>query len=106
MMPMRTGSNEQWGWTAVGALGAAVVLLAVLLVPAESFAQGCAMCATYLANGTDPRADAFKVSIMFLMAMPFLVVGCAGGWIAWMYRRSRLNRPELRLLRAEGEGVS
>ena len=93
-------------WTAsVPALGAALVV-GGLMLPAESVAQGCAMCATYLSNGTDPRAEAFKVSIMFLMAMPFLVVGCAGGWIAWMYRRNRLSRPELRMLRAETEGAS
>ena len=59
------------------------------------------MCATYLSNGQDPRADAFKVSIMFLMAMPFTVVGVAGGWILWMYRRHRPSRPPLHVLRAE-----
>ena len=104
-MRMRTGSNELWRM-GVAALSAAAVPLSILLVPAESWAQGCAMCATYLSNGADPRAEAFKISIMFLMAMPFLVVACAGGWIAWMYRRSRLDRPELRVLQAESEGVS
>jgi hypothetical protein len=85
---------------------AAVATLAALLVgalvPAESLAQGCSMCATYL-SGNDPRSDAFKVSIMFLMAMPFVVVGCAGGWILWMYRRQR--RQPLRMLHAEREGA-
>jgi heme/copper-type cytochrome/quinol oxidase subunit 2 len=81
-------------------------LLAVALAPARSLAQGCAMCATYLSNGQDPRADAFKISIMFLMAMPFTVVGLAGAWIAWMYRRRRPLPRELQALRAEGEGVS
>lgn len=105
MMKMLARSR-QLRWTAfVPALGAALII-GVLMLPAESIAQGCAMCATYLSNGTDPRAEAFKVSIMFLMAMPFLVVGCAGGWIAWMYWRSRPPRSELRVLRAEREGVS
>src|SRR5215468_12111276 len=101
-MRMRTGSNELWR-TGVGALGAAAVLLSALLVPAESWAQGCAMCATYLSNGADPRAEAFKISIMFLMAMPFLVVTTAGGWLVWMYRRSR---PSPSIGELEEEGVS
>jgi hypothetical protein len=85
------------------ALGAAALLCAALLLPGEALAQGCAMCATYLANGTDPRSDAFKISIMFLMAMPFLTLTCAGGWIAWMYRRGRVDQPELRVLQVERE---
>jgi heme/copper-type cytochrome/quinol oxidase subunit 2 len=84
----------------------ATVLVAIALAPVESLAQGCAMCATYLSNGADPRANAFKVSIMFLMCMPFVVVGSAGGWILWMHWRSRSQRPELQVLRAEGEGAS
>ena len=80
------------------------VVAATALAPSASFAQGCAMCATYLSNGQDPRADAFKVSIMFLMAMPFTVVGVAGGWILWMYRRHRSSRPSLHVLHvARGE---
>jgi hypothetical protein len=89
----------------VGAIAALTILAIDLLVPAQSFAQGCAMCATYL-NGTDPRSDAFKTSILFLMTMPFLIVGTVGGWILWMYRRKSIRRPELRLLRAEREGAS
>jgi len=84
----------------------ATLLIAIALAPVESLAQGCAMCATYLSNGADPRANAFKVSIMFLMCMPFVVVGSAGGWILWMHWRSRPQRPELQVLRAEGEGAS
>jgi hypothetical protein len=86
------------------AVAAAVAALAAL--PARSFAQGCAMCGTYLSNGADPRSDAFKVSIMFLMCMPFLTVLSAGGWILWMHWRSRPRRPALRVLHAEEEGAS
>ena len=73
------------------------------LVPAHALAQGCSMCATYLNNGADPRAQAFKISIMFLMAMPFVTVVTAGGWIVWMYRRSH---PRLPVGNAEEKGVS
>jgi hypothetical protein len=74
--------------------------------PRESLAQGCAMCATYLSGATDPRAYAFKVSIIFLMVMPFIVVGSAGGWIVWMHWRSRPPRPVRQAMRPEGEGAS
>lgn len=104
---MRMHSHAEWGRRIAGlGIAGAVALVAVALVPAESVGQGCAMCATYLANGQDPRADAFKTSIVFLMSMPFIVVGSAGGWILWMYRRNRPRRPALRVLRAEGEGAS
>lgn len=104
---MRMQNRVGWvRWIAAPPVAVAAALLAVALVPAESVGQGCAMCATYLSNGQDPRADAFKISIMFLMAMPFTVVGVAGGWILWMYRRGRPRRPLLQVLQAEREGVS
>ncbi len=104
---MRMRNPREWMRRIVAALGiaGAAVLVAVALVPAESVGQGCSMCATYLSNGQDPRADAFKTSILFLMSMPFVVVGSAGGWILWMHRRTRPRRPALRVLRAEGEGA-
>jgi hypothetical protein len=92
-------------WQTVVALGIAGVVAVIALAPATSLAQGCAMCATYLSNGTDPRSDAFKTSIIFLMCMPFLTVLSAGGWIVWMHWRSRPRRPVLRVLHAEEEGV-
>jgi hypothetical protein len=66
-----------------------LVACAATTVPAAAFAQGCAMCATYLSNGQDPKTDAFKTSILFLMAMPFTIVASTGGWILWMHRRPR-----------------
>ena len=84
---------------------AAVAALAATLMPAQSVAQGCAMCGTYLSNGTDPRTDAFKTSIIFLMCMPFVTVLTAGGWIMWMHWRRRPRRPVLRVLRADEEGA-
>jgi hypothetical protein len=102
-------TQTKTGWRrrriAALAIAAVVAVMAVALAPAESLAQGCAMCATYLSNGTDPRSDAFKTSIIFLMCMPFLTVLGAGGWIVWMHWRSRPRRPVLRVLRADEEGV-
>lgn len=83
----------------------AVTAAALMWFPADSWAQGCAMCATYL-NGQDPRSDAFKASILFLMSMPFVVVGSVGAWFFWMYRRNRPSYPALQVLRAEQKGAS
>jgi len=94
-----------WGRAALG-IATVLVGIAVVLVPADSWAQGCSMCATYLSNGKDPRSEAFKLSIMFLMAMPFLIVGTTGGWIFWMYRRSRARQLSLDVLEVETEGAS
>jgi hypothetical protein len=104
---IRMRNRVEWRWRiAAASLAAAAAAAAVASYPAESLAQGCAMCATYLSNGQDPRAEAFKVSILFLMSMPFVVVGSVGAWILWMYRRNRPRRPPLRVLRAEQEGAS
>jgi hypothetical protein len=86
-------------------IAAAAVAGVAGLAPAQSLAQGCAMCATYLSNGQDPSSEAFKISILFLMSMPFVLVGSAGAWILWMYRRNRPRQPALRVLRAEQEGM-
>lgn len=77
----------------------------VAAMPAPGWAQGCAMCATYMSALDQQRAEGFRVSMLFLMAMPFVVVGSAGGWIAWMYWRTRLRRPPLQVLRPEREGT-
>jgi hypothetical protein len=78
---------------------------AVVSVPEPSTAQGCAMCATYMSALDQQKAEGFRVSMLFLMAMPFVAVGSAGGWIVWMYWRSRPRRPSLQVLRPEREGA-
>jgi hypothetical protein len=72
------------GVTVSAVLVVAAGVLAIS-IPGEALAQGCAMCATYL-SANDPRTQAFKTSIIFLMIMPFAVVGSVGSWVAWMYR--------------------
>jgi heme/copper-type cytochrome/quinol oxidase subunit 2 len=89
-----------------GGCGALALVVIGAALPVESLAQGCSMCATYLSNGQDPRAEAFRISMLFLMSMPFVVVSVVGGWFAWMYRRHRVRRPALRVLRTEREGTT
>jgi hypothetical protein len=40
----------------------------------------------------DPLTDAFNWSVLFLMAMPYAVVGSIGGWLFYTYRREAKRR--------------
>ncbi len=48
-------------------------------------AQACSVCGGS-ALGTDPGTG-FNSSILFLLAMPYVVVGAIGGWLIYTYRR-------------------
>ena len=68
---------------------AALTVLAVLLASADGvLAQGCAMCKTTLDGVSDPLVEAMNVSVLFMMAMPYLIVGTIGSWIVFRSRRS------------------
>jgi hypothetical protein len=54
-------------------------------------AHACAVCVT---GAGDPTADAFNWSVLFLMAMPYLVVGAIGGGLFLTYRRSAAKREQ------------
>ena len=91
--------REKW---VVGALAAGAVL-----VPMDVFAQGCAMCATYL-NGTDPESIGFKWSILLLLCAPYLLLTSVGGWLAFTYWRSRRDHEQPQVFHfptAEKEGI-
>jgi len=59
----------------------------LLALPDWVLAQGCAMCRTSLPGQNDPLVAAFNTSILFMMAMPYLIVGSVGGWIYLASRR-------------------
>jgi hypothetical protein len=84
---------------------AAILLAALLTVPSDLLAQGCAMCKTAVGGSEDPLARGLNVSILFLMSMPFLLAGSVGGWFFYMYRRSRRHVPTLRLVQTAKEGT-
>jgi len=84
---------------------AATVSVALLAMPADLFAQGCAMCKTAVGGPDDPLARGLNVSILFLMSMPFLLAGSVGGWFFYLYRRSSRQVPALRLVHATKEGT-
>jgi hypothetical protein len=44
------------------------------------------MCGSALSN--DPLGRAFSWSILFMMAVPYTVIGAAGAWLYYMHRRA------------------
>jgi hypothetical protein len=56
----------------------------VLVSPAV--AEACAVCLTGAQN--DPTANAFNWSILFLMAIPYAILGSIGGWFFYDYKRA------------------
>lgn len=59
------------------------------LVP--GFADACAVCLTG-ASGGDRVAGAFNWSILFLMGMPYTIMGSVAGWIFYAHRREARKR--------------
>lgn len=51
--------------------------------------HACAVCVT---GAGDPTTDAFNWSVLFLMAMPYLVVGSIAGGLFYAYRRTAGKR--------------
>lgn len=58
-------------------------------------AQACAVCGG-AAIGTDPGTG-FNSSILFLLSMPYVVLGAIAGWLIYTYRRASGRR--------EGSGI-
>jgi hypothetical protein len=54
-----------------------------------SIVNACSVCLT---GASDPTADAFNWSVLFLMAMPYAVVGSIAGWLFYSYRRSAVKQ--------------
>jgi hypothetical protein len=69
-------------------LNAIFAWVAVLAGPPVAFA--CSVCVAGASN--DPTADAFKWSVLFLMATPYAVVGAIAGWLFYIHRRAAAKR--------------
>jgi hypothetical protein len=80
---MQGRTRYRWGW---GIVGVATVL-AVLPVAAWA----CAVCF----DGDDALARGLNVSILFLLSMPYAIVGAIGGVVYVVHKRAqRQGRPE------------
>lgn len=69
---------------------ARVLTIAAALATAaagDALAQGCAMCQTALGGADDPLTEAVGTSVLFMMAMPYVVVASVGGWLYLAHRR-------------------
>jgi hypothetical protein len=72
-------------WFAFGAT-------ALVLAHDPVVARACSVCLT---GDSGPIADAYNWSVLFLMATPYTVIGCLGGWFVYKYRRTaRQQRSE------------
>ncbi|OGQ78889.1 MAG: hypothetical protein A3F90_09330 [Deltaproteobacteria bacterium RIFCSPLOWO2_12_FULL_60_19] len=72
------------------------LLAAAAPVLFHSAAHACAVCLSGSAD--DPLTDAFNWSVLFLMAMPYTVLGSIGAFLFYNYRRStkRASEPSAR----------
>ena len=70
--------------------------LASILAP--GVARACAVCLAGAAD--DPLTDAFNWSVLFLMAMPYTVVGSIAAWLFYAHRRASAKQREGRGKRA------
>lgn len=61
------------------------------LVDTPIIANACSVCLT---GAGDPTTNAFNASVLFLMAMPYVVVGSIGGGLIFMYRRALKRREQ------------
>lgn len=52
-------------------------------------AQACAMCQTVMPRGDDPLARGLLLSMLILLAAPFVVSLAIGGWLYYCHRAAR-----------------
>ncbi|MGH7820620.1 MAG: hypothetical protein ACREQ9_12670 [Candidatus Binatia bacterium] len=69
----------------------ALALAISTLLPAIARAQ-CAMCGTAVQSADDPLGRGIFWSVLFLMSLPYTIVGAFVVGIVWRYRRSRTRR--------------
>jgi len=84
----------------------AVVLLLVFFVVGESVATACPMCKAGLAGEHDRLIQAWGVSIVFLLSMPFVLVSSFSAYMYVLVRRARRDEAARRSAVAETGPVS
>jgi hypothetical protein len=62
-----------------------------VVVSIPMISHACSVCLT---GAGDPTADAFNTSVLFLMVMPYVVVGSIVGGLIFMYRRAVKRRDQ------------
>jgi hypothetical protein len=83
----------------------AVVLLGVFL-GSTSIATACPMCKAGLAGEHDRLIQAWGVSIVFLLSMPFLLVTSFSAYMYLLVRRARREEAARRAVAGKADAVS
>ena len=65
--------------------------LCAALFGSVSVAHACSVCIT---GASDPTADAFNSSVLFLMVTPYVVVGAIAGGLFYAYRRAAAKQKQ------------
>jgi len=58
---------------------------AAIVLRASEIVYACSVC---VSGASDPTAEAFNASVLFLMTTPYLVVGSIAGALFFIYRRA------------------
>ena len=74
-----------WPWRVSRLRGAASAFVGLSLA-APAAAVACPLCAAAIEN--DPVAAAFNSTTIFMIVVPFMLIGSIGGWIFYRYLRS------------------
>lgn len=70
---------------------AAPVLVMAMAAAGPVLAQ-CAMCEGSAAAGADGGA-AYNSSTLFMLVVPYLLLGGIGGYVVWSFRKPRISPP-------------
>ena len=81
------GRSFRMGLRAARVIVCVLVLVLVIACP-PVWAQGCAMCGTAVTSANDPLAKGLAMSILFMLAVPNLLIASIGGWIYHAHRRA------------------
>ncbi len=80
------------------------MLAAVLLC--TTAAEACPMCKNALGTNADHFINAWGISIVFMLSMPFLLVGSFSAYMYYLVRRARAEQAGKQLMAAASAGAS
>ncbi|HEV7223389.1 MAG TPA: hypothetical protein VGN42_11855 [Pirellulales bacterium] len=85
---------------------AALLAAFALLLGCVSSAEACPMCKAALGSGADHFVNAWGLSIVFMLSMPFVLAGSLSAYMYVLVRRARAEQAakEAGLPLAAGEG--
>jgi hypothetical protein len=64
----------------------------VIALASETAANACPMCKAALGSGADHFVNAWGISIVFMLSMPFLLMGSLSAYMYYLVRRARAEQ--------------